>query len=234
MDLLPNIFIILLAALIHASLQLGPGCLLLLCRHSLSTPKLRKSTTTLTVGFILGAVFITTTLLAAACYFLFIIFQQNQPPLVVTAIASGVVVGLAGVLPFIYYRPTGTALWIPRTTANFLESRTAKTSNPTESFSLGIMSVLGEAPITLVLIAIASYSILELTTSWQLLTIVIYAIIATIPLTSTALALRFGSNISRIQRWRESNKTFFRIILAVGFFTLGAYIFVFKGLPVGI
>ena len=231
MDLLPNIFIILLAALIHASLQLGPGCLILLCRNSLSTPKLKKSARILTAGFIFGAATITFILLAAACYFFFVAFQQNHPPIIVTAISSGVVVGLAGVLPFIYYRPSGTSLWIPRATANFLESRAAKTSNPTESFSLGIMSVLGEAPITLILLAIASYSVLELTTSWQFFMIFIYTLIATAPLTATAIALRFGSNISRIQRWRESNRTFFKFILAVGFLTLGAYIFVFKGLP---
>ena len=232
MDLLPNIFIILLAGFLHASLQLGPGCLLLLCRHTLGTPKLRRTTPALVSTFILGSVTITILALSAFCYLFFTIFQNTHPPILFTAITAGIAVGLAFILPFVYYRrATGTTLWIPRTTANFLNSRSEKTTNPAESFSLGLMTVLGEAPLTLILISIASYAILELTTSWQLLMIAAYTIIAATPLIFTSLSLRFGSNISRTQRWRETNKPFIKFILVAGFFTLGAYIFAFKGFP---
>lgn len=228
MDLLSNILIITLAGLIHASLQLSPGCLILLYRRTLSTPKLRRTSHKLSLFFILGVATITILLVASICYLLFILFN-NQFPLIFTAISSGVAIGLAAIIPFIYYRKKGTTLWIPRSAADFLTSRATCTSNAPESFSLGIMSVLCEAPLTLILITIASASILEFTTTWQLLMIALYTLLVASPLIITNLSLRLGSNISRIQRWRESNKFFFRFLLFAGFLVLGAYIFVFKG-----
>jgi hypothetical protein len=231
MDLLINIFIIFLVSIIHASLQLTPGCAILLHQKSLSSKHARAKSRTLARSFVLGVLTITILVTTSFCYLLSLVFQ-NQLPAQVLMIEVGIAVFLSIVILLAYYRRgKGTRLWIPRSVASFLESRAKRTNNTAESFSLGIMSVLGEWPITLTLIAIASSQIIELHGSWQVLLISTYALITAIPPIAISILLNYRSSLSSIQKWREDNKTFFRIALFASLIILGTYTLTYRVLP---
>lgn len=216
-----------LAALVHASLQLGLGCLLLLYHESLGK-HIRTRTRSLVGSFISGVGIIVFLLLATACFIVINIFEGTFSPEILATII-GILAALTLVMWFLYYK-TGksTELWLPKIVAKFINNRAKVTNSNTEAFSLGVLTCFAEMPFVTILLLIAGNSILELPIEYRALAVAIYTIISIIPLVILRLAIRTGKTVVDIQKWRLRNKTFLRIISGTGFLILALFLLAYK------
>lgn len=227
MDMLIPMSEVLLAALVHASLQLQLGSLLLLYHSSLGK-HVRRKTKTIVSCYIAGIATLIFLSVAAICFIFDRFFGKALFPEEII-IVVGMLVALAVIVwGFYYKRGKSTELWLPRTIARFIDKRAKETNSNTEAFSLGVLTSLAEMPFTLVLFIVAANSILKLPGLWQIAAVLIYTIIAIIPPILLRMAVRKGETIANIQRWRVKHKTFMRVISGVGFLVLGFFLFAFE------
>ena len=202
-----NFATIVLAALVHASLQLGLGCLLLLYHESLAKhikPKTRRLVTCFIAG-VSVAVFL---ILGTACFVVDVVFGGS---LILPALAGviGILLALAFVMWFFYYRRGySTELWLPKSVARFIDHRARLTSSNTEAFSLGALSCFAEMPFIAILVLVAGNSILRLESSLRLPAAILYTFITITPLLVLRFAIRSGRSLADIQKWRIRNKSF--------------------------
>ena len=222
-----NISIILLCAFSHAFFQLDAGGLLLLYHASLGK-HVPKKTRILASNFLLGvAFFLVLCLLAAA--FILLSVTDGALSLSSLSILVGLLFAVSLIVFTIYYRSgRSTELWLPRAVSRFIVNRAKETSSRVEAFSLGMMTSFAEIPFSLVLIVLAANSLLTLSPLSQLISILLYIFIATLPLLFIRVCVRQGKTIADIQRWRLKNKTFLRILGGFGFVVLALFIFAYK------
>lgn len=220
--------IIFLAALTHAFLQLGLGSLLLLYHASLGK-HIRPKTRTLVSSFISGFGMIVLLSIAAACYILYSVFDGKSLPVELLCALIGIIFSVAIIMWTLYYRRGKTTeLWIPKTIAKFISSRANVTNNNTEAFSLGLLSCFAEFPLSFALVVIAANSILELNIIERNIALVGYVIVVLLPLIIARFCIRRGKTVVDIQRWREQNKTFLRIISGLLFIVLGVFLIAYR------
>lgn len=218
---------IILAAAVHASLQLGLGGLLLLY-HESKGKHVNNKTRGLVGSYISGVGVIVFLLLATACYIVTTLFGGILSVELLAAIMSILLV-LSLVMWVFYYRRGETMeLWLPKAVSRFIDGRAKVTNSNTEAFSLGVLTSFAELPFTIVLLLVAGNSILELETIYQPLMVAIYTIIAIVPLVVFRLAIRSGRNVVDVQKWRVRNKMFLRIVSGAGFLVLAIFVFAFK------
>lgn len=218
---------VILAAVVHATLQLGLGALLLLYHASLGK-HVRRKTRNLVDSYISG---IGMLVFFLVCTFCFVLDRYFEKPLYAEelVIIVGMLIALAIAAWAVYYRRGKTTeLWLPRTVARFIDRRAKATNSNTEAFSLGLLTSLAEMPFTLVLAVVAANSIMSLPSLYQLLAVALYTIIAIIPLVVLRIAIRKGKTVVDIQRWRVKNKAFLKLITGVGFLVLGIFVFAFE------
>lgn len=226
-----SIAVIILSAIVHASLQLGLGCLLLLY-HESSGKHIKSKTHNLVGSYISGIGTIVFLLLASACFVIVSLFDGALPVEILSA-AIGILIALAVVMWLFYYkRGATTELWLPKTVASFVDRRAKVTTSNTEAFSLGVLTSFAEIPFIIILLLVAGNSILELDSLYQPLMVAVYTIITIIPLIVFRLVIRSGQTVVDIQKWRVKNKLFLRVISGCGFFILGIFILAFKILGV--
>lgn len=217
---------VILAALVHATLQLDQGCLLLLYHASLG--KFVKKKTRELVGSFISGVGIILFLLMGTTGFLISAVVGGLPKIALT-ILGGVLVALSTIVWFFYHRRGKTTeLWLPRKFARFINQRAEAADNDTEAFLLGVLSSFGELPFSLPLILVAMSAILEAPIFLQSILLVLYILVAIMPLIIMRLAIRRGQTVVDIQRWRVKNKNFLRTISGIGFLTLAMFLLVFK------
>ena len=227
MDMVIPISEVLLAALVHASLQVQLGTLLLLYHASLGK-HIKKKTKTIVSSYIAGIGTLVFLSIAAICFVFDRYFGKALYPEEII-IVVGMLVAIAIIVWGLYYkRGKSTELWLPRTVARFIDKRAKETNSNTEAFSLGVLTSLAEMPFTLVLFIVAANSILRLQDLWQIVAVTIYTIIAIMPPVILRLAVRRGKTITDIQRWRVNHKMFMRVISGVGFLMLGFFLFAFE------
>ena len=216
-----------LAAIVHATLQLSLGALLLLYHASLGK-HIPKKTRQLVSNYIAG---IGTLVLLALTGIAFILERWLGGKLYTEEllIVIGMLVALALAVWVFYFRwGKSTELWLPRTVARFINHRAKETNSDTEAFSLGLLTSLAEMPFSLVLIVVAANSILALPGEQQLIAVALYTVIAILPPIILRAAVRRGKTVVDIQRWRVKNKNFFRVITGVGFAVLGVFLLAFE------
>ncbi len=218
---------VMLAALVHASLQVQLGTLLLLYHASLGK-HVRKKTKTLVSSYIAGIGTLVFLGIAAICFLFDRYFGKALYPEEVIIVVSMLVAIAIIVWVFYYKRGKSTELWLPRSVAGYIDKRAKETNSNTEAFSLGVLTSLAEMPFTLVLLVVAANSILKLPTYWQIISVVIYTIIAILPPIILRLAVRRGESIANIQRWRVRHKSFMRVISGIGFIVLALFLFAFE------
>ena len=219
--------IVLLSGVVHATLQLGLGCLLLLYHASLGR-HIRAKTRNLVGSFISGVGLMVFLTLAAACFLIAVIANDGLSTVSLVALISIMLV-LAIIMWFFYYRRgRSTELWLPKIVARYIDGRAKVTESNTEAFSLGLLACFAEMPFTLVLIIVSANSILVLPQLWQGIAIVSYTVLAILPLIVLRYAIRSGQTVVDVQKWRVKNKTFLRTISGVGFVVLGLFILAFK------
>lgn len=219
-----------LAALIHASFQLGVSVLTLLSGHSLSVKRSQFRIFRLTTSFVFGAA--TMTILLLSSYILFLSYLTTyENHLLIWSIISGLLVGVGIAVLFTYYRrERGTSLWIPRGLARFLTDRTTATKRSAEAFSLGIASVIGEILFLTAPLAAGAYALIHLPSYWQVVGIFYYVVVSLSSLIVVWILVGYGQKLSRIQKWREKNKWFLQYCAAAGLIVLGAFTFVNEAL----
>lgn len=226
-----DMFIVLLAGLVHATLQLGIGTLLLLYHASLGK-HIKRKTKSLVTNYIMGNGFLTAITAAATAFVIFTICQGEMSIAVLTVVV-GILVALAISVWAFYYRwGRSTELWLPKSIAKFIDNRAKITESNTEAFSLGMLACFAEAPFTLMLVIITANSVLALPLALQILAIAIYTILSVLPLIIARIAIRKGQTIVDVQKWRIKNKKFLRIISGVGFLVLAIFLLAFKVLGV--
>ena len=225
-DTLILLSIVGLAALIHSSFQLGVSMLTLLSGHSLSIKRSEFRIFRLTSSFIFGSSVMTILLLSVFTLFLAHVGSPENHILIWTVLA-GLLIGVGFAVWFTYYRSEpGTSLWIPRSLASFISDRTKKTRRSAESFSLGMSSVIGEILFLVAPLAASAYAIVNLPSDWQLIGFVVYAIVSMLSLLIVWTLVAFGYNLSQIQKWRETYKSFLQYSAAAGLIILGAFMYV--------
>lgn len=136
---------IILAAIIHASLQISLGCLLLLY-HASRGKHIRKKTRGLVRSYVAGIGILSFLGVCAMCY---VILNIWSGPLGVEWLL--IIVGILALLTLLmwlfYYRwGKGSELWIPRVVARFIDGRAKATNNRVEAFSLGLLTCFAELP----------------------------------------------------------------------------------------
>ena len=227
MEVVIPVSTIILAALVHAALQISLGCLLLLY-HASKGKHIAKKTRGLVTSYVLGIGILSFLCVCAVCYLILHIWHG---PLGTEwlAIIVGILLLVTLLMWLFYYRwGKGSELWIPRVIARFIDGRAKSTNNKIEAFSLGALTCFAELPFSLILFVVAANSVLELPTAIQVLMVVVYALITIIPATIMCCCLRTGKTVVDVQRWRVKHKNFFCILTGVGFLVLAIFIFAFQ------
>ena len=225
--ILVQIGVIFLAALVHASLQLGLSAMLLLYHASLGK-HIRKKTKQLASNYLIGTAVLIVLLLMAACFMIGNFSSGALSIGVLTAVVISMIL-IAIIIWFFYYRTSrSTELWLPKSVARYINNRAKLTESNTEAFSLGMLATFAEMPFSLVLFVVAGNSILDLPLIWQIVAVLLYAFIAILPLFILRFCIRHGKTVVDVQRWRMKNKNFIKIMSGFLFITLAIFIIAFK------
>lgn len=221
-----SLIIIAVAALIHASFQLSVSVLTLLSSHTIGAKRSHRKLIGLTNAFTAGVGVMTLLLLASSAY----VTQQlagSLVPRIYWVALCGLLFGLGiSVWLFYYRKEKGTSLWLPRPMARHLHDRTKSTKHASESFSLGIFSVLAELLFVSAPLLVAAFTLVTLPPLWQLAGLGIYLVISLLSLLVVNGLIGSGHSISGIQKWRESNKLFLQFVAGSGLLLLGFYLYV--------
>ena len=208
MDWVISVAVIILAALVNASLQLGIGCLLLLY-HASSQKHIRAKTRSLASSYVAG---IGIMIFVSICTVAFMLLRYYGGALekIWLLVLVILLAALAFAVWLFYYRwGKGVELWIPKVVAKFIDARARATESNTEAFALGIMTCFAELPFSLILFVVGGNSILELGAEWQLLGVVLFTLVSMIPLILVRVLVRQGKTIAEIQHWRSRHKKTF-------------------------
>lgn len=223
-----DIFIVVLAGLIHAMLQLGVGTLLLLY-HASAGKHIKRKTGELATSYIFGNGFLTLTMVAAIAFIIWTIFGDKMNP-AMTTIAVGILVALSASVWLFYYRwgSKSTELWLPKSVAKFINKRANLTDNNTEAFGLGLLACFAELPFTIMLMIAAANSILSLPEGLRLFMTTVYALLSVSPMVAFRIAITNGQTVVDIQKWRLKNKNFLRVWSGAAFAVLAFFLLAFK------
>lgn len=219
--------IIALSALIHASFQLSVSMMTLMSGHALGKKTSHTRVMRMMAGFILG----TMTMIALALSFMAFVVANIAPfglPLLAWSALTGLTVGV-GIAVWVFYyrhRQAGTVLWLPRPFAAYLSERARKTKLSVEAFGLGLVSIFAEILFAVAPLALAAALLRELSVPAQLGGLLLYTIIATLPLLVIFTMVGGGKSLARVQRWREDNKRFLQFAAGSALVLLGGYLYV--------
>jgi hypothetical protein len=227
MDTIDAFIIIGVAALIHASFQLGVSVLTLLSSHTIGKHRSHTKLLRLTGSYLVGTAIMTMLLVSITSLILLNTFSGQSIPPLMWAVTCGLLIGLGvAVWAFYYRREQGTSLWLPRGLARYLTQRTKATHMSGEAFGLGLSSVVAELLFIIGPILLASLVLIQLPAVWQLAGIGLYTAISLLSLLIVAGLVGSGHKISHIQRWREDNKNFLQFVGGGGLMVLGLYVYV--------
>ena len=194
--------------------------------HALGKKTALTRLSSLVSAFTLGVM----TMVALSVSFSVVVLTNlfEKTPVAAWSVISGLLFGVGIAVWFFYYRyrSNGTVLWIPRPIAKYLAKRARATRSEPEAFSLGLTSVVGEivfggAPALLVALLLT-----QLHPTSQLVGLLVYTLVATLPLFLIVMSIAGGTSIARIQRWRERNKRFLQFAAGSALIIIGMYVYV--------
>lgn len=222
-----SVGVIILAAMIHATLQLAVGALLLLYHESLGK-HIKIKTKYLVSNYITGSGILIGLMLATICFGIVSLWGRSLP-LEGLAVLAGIMVALAICVWFFYYRAgRSTELWLPKVVTRYINRRAKVTESNTEAFALGLLASLAEMPFSLVLMIVAANSILSLPQIQQVAAVTVYVLVAMLPQMFLRFFIRHGRTVADVQKWRVNNKNFFRFLSGAGFMILAGFLVAFK------
>ena len=226
MDIISSFVIVAVAALLHASFQLSVSMLTLLSSHAIGKKRSHNRLINLTNSFVLGAG-VMTTLLLSFIALIVIPFGARDEANMLWVISCGILISVGIIVWLFYYRrQAGTSLWIPRSMARLLSERAKKTKQPVEAFSLGLTSVLAELLFIAAPLLVSALVLIGLNPYFQLAGVLLYGLVSTSSLLFVNTLITNGFSLSRIQKWRESNKNFLQFAAGSGLLVLGFYVYV--------
>jgi hypothetical protein len=219
--------IVALAAAVHASFQLSLSMMTIMSGHALGKKSAHKRVLKLLFSFTSGAGILTMLFLSSIALLFSLLFTSSIPA-IVWVIACGLSIGIGVATWAFYYRhkQPGTVLWLPRPIAEYLHKRCKSTKQSAEAFGLGMSSVIGELVFIIAPLSIAALILIELDPLSQILGILLYSIIAIMPLLIIAIMIGGGHSLSRIQKWREQSKQFLQFIAGSALIVIGSYLYV--------
>lgn len=226
MNTLTAFGIVALAALVHASFQLGVSMVTLLSNHATGKRLSSQHVLRLVGAFLAGTVVMTALLISTFSYTSAVLFAGSVPDFIWEFTSAALVAVALAVWVFYYRRSDGTSLWLPRPLARFLHERVQATSLSAESFSLGLTGVIAEVLFLLAPVIAASLAIISLPAVWQIPATVLYIFIASGGMIVVSVLLGSGRKLNHIQEWRESNKRFLQFVSGCGLLVLSAYVYV--------
>ncbi len=219
--------VILLAGIVHASLQLELGALLLLYHASLGK-HIKQKTKDLVSNYILGSAMLVILFVSTI---IFLISSVSYTSLSTESIAvlAAVLLMLAVLIWLFYYRSRQTTeLWLPKSIARYINKRAKLTDSNIEAFSLGMLTAFSEMPFSLVLMVLAADSIVLMPFEIQFLVVLLYAFISVLPLFILRFFIKRGSTVVDIQKWRMRNRNFFKVLSGTLFLTLAIFVIAFR------
>ncbi len=232
MSIFISLGIVILAMLIMGSFQLTPGVFALFYHYALGRFSKPKASY-LSLFFILGAEIITTCLYLSIFYLTCIFFFDNLHPetTILFWTIAGILIAL-GLISFFFYfrRGKGTKLFIPRKYAKALDQNAKSVKTRSDAFMLGALSGTCELVFTLPLYLVTCVEIMKMGAegfSSNLLTI-IYILTPVITLFLLRWKFQSGHNLADIQRSREHDKTFTRLILSFCYILIAVLIICFR------
>lgn len=219
--------VVLLAAIVHASLQCDLGALMLLYHASLGK-HIKKKTKGLVSCYILGSAFLICLMLSTAV-FLIATLTNSSLSIRSLAVLSGVLLMLALLIWLFYYRTRqSTELWLPKSVAKYINRRAKLTESNIEAFSLGMLTAFAEMPFSFVLLIVAGDAVVLLPFEWQFVSVLVYTLVAILPLLVLRFFIRRGSTVVDVQKWRVKNRNFFKMLSGMLFLTLAIFMIAFK------
>jgi hypothetical protein len=226
MDTLTAFSVIALAALIHASFQLGVSMITLLSGHAIGKKIAAKRTLRLVGAFLVGTLIMTALIVSSLSYAASVFFGHSVTRMAWGTLASAmIIIGLV-VWVCYYRRGPGTLLWVPRNLAKFLSKRIHATQMSAEAFSLGLTSVFMELLFIITPAVAAAFAIIALPTNLQLAGVATYVVLASLSMLAVTAFIGSGHNISSLQRWRETNKRFLQFAGGSALIILAFYLYV--------
>lgn len=226
MDILTAFSVIALAALIHASFQLGVSMVTLLSGHAIGKKLAAKRTLRLVGAFFVGTLIMTALIISTLSYIAGVFFGHDATPMAWGTLAFAmIIIGLV-VWVCYYRRGPGTLLWIPRGLAKLLSKRIHATQMSAEAFSLGVTSVFTELLFIITPAIAAAFAIISLPTNLQLIGAVTYIVIASLSILFVVTFIGSGHNISQLQRWREHNKRFLQFTGGSALIVLAFFLYI--------
>jgi hypothetical protein len=219
--------VILLAGIVHASLQLELGALLLLYHASLGK-HIKQKTKDLVSNYILGSAMLVILFVSTI---IFLISSVSYTSLSTESIAvlAAVLLMLAVLIWLFYYRSRQTTeLWLPKSIARYINKRAKLTDSNIEAFSLGMLTAFSEMPFSFVLMVLAADSIVLMPFEIQFLVVLLYAFISVLPLFILRFFIKRGSTVVDIQKWRMRNRNFFKVLSGTLFLTLAIFVIAFR------
>lgn len=232
MDIVTTYAIVTLAALIQASFQLSVSTFTLMSGHHLGRAKSHKTLNSLIGGFLLGVVTMTA-LLVSTVSIAFLALSHTLPSTILLAASCGLCFGV-GIVVYLFYYPRkskGTTLWLPRKTARYIAERSKATSNSGEAFGLGLTSVFAELAFTIAPLTVAAILLLPHEPLIQLGGVLLYTAVSSLFVVIIIMLVGSGHKISRIQKWREDNKTFLQFTAGTALMILGVVLYVYNVFP---
>ncbi|MCL2002308.1 hypothetical protein FWG76_02790 [Candidatus Saccharibacteria bacterium] len=226
--LLVNVVIVLFAACIHAMLQLGLGCVVLLYHHGKTQRKVHRNTHTLVSSFIAGVGVMSLLVLAAMAFVLSNTFDLHRAREFYLALAVAIFLVAILIWTVYYRRKNSTELWLPRSVAKFIGERARETKNPSEGFLLGVLSTFGELLFLLPVMLVASAALLNLPGGWELVALAGYVIISVLPLIFVRCFTHKIATIGEIQTFRNRHQRFIKAMSGAMFLIFSIFIIVFK------
>ncbi|MBP5512505.1 hypothetical protein J6X90_03920 [Candidatus Saccharibacteria bacterium] len=219
--------VILLAGIVHASLQLELGALLLLYHASLGK-HIKRRTKDLVSNYILGSAMLVILFVSTI---IFLISSVSYTSLSTESIAvlAAVLLLLAVLIWLFYYRSRQTTeLWLPKSIARYINKRAKLTDSNIEAFSLGMLTAFSEMPFSFVLMVLAADAIVLMPFEIQFLVVLVYAFISVLPLFILRFFIKRGSTVVDIQKWRMKNRNFFKVLSGTLFLTLAIFVIAFR------
>lgn len=214
------------ALFVHVCYQLSVSVLTHFSSHSLSRKTSDQRLLVLGFSYSVGAI-ITTALLIASLASLAQLVHGGPRLLAAVVVGLAPFVGLATVLWY-YRQGEGTRLWLPRSVATYLLERSKKTHSTLEAALLGAATVIGELPFLIGPLLFITYLISSFEPSTWLGWATLYSAVAALPLLITTVYFTSGHSVARVQKWRESNKSFLQWTSGIALVLLTIYLTVLQ------
>lgn len=210
------------ALFVHISYQLGASVLTHFSSHSLSKKTSEKRLLSLGFSYSLGVI-ITTALILTSLASAAELLNASSRTLAAIVVGLAPFIGLATILWY-YREGKGTRLWLPRPVASYLLDRSKETRSLLEAMLLGTATVIGELPFLMGPLLFVTYLLAATPPSGWFVWALLYSAIAALPLLIITMYFTSGHSVARVQRWRETNKSFLQWTSGIALILLTLYL----------